>query len=102
VLVHGGYKVVSARDGEEAVRLHGERRGDIALVILDVVMPKLGGREARARILEQAKDVRILFATGYDPDTVHGRLDDVRGADILSKPYEPDELLRRVRKAIDG
>ena len=102
VLVHGGYKVVTARDGEEAVRLHGERRRDIALVILDVVMPKLGGREARARILEQAKDVRILFATGYDPDTIHGRLDDVRGADILSKPYEPDELLRRVRKAIDG
>ena len=102
VLVHGGYKVITARDGEEAVRLHGERRGDIALVILDVVMPKIGGREARARILEQAKDVRILFATGYDPDTVHGRLDDVRDADILSKPYEPDELLRRVRRAIDG
>ncbi len=102
VLVHGGYKVITARDGEEAVRLHGEHRGEIALVILDVVMPKLGGREARARILEQAKDVRILFATGYDPDTIHGRLDDVRGADILSKPYEPDDLLRRVRKAIDG
>ena len=102
VLVHGGYKVVTARDGEEAVRLHAERRGDIALVILDVVMPRLGGREARARILEQAPDVRVLFATGYDPDTIHGRLDDVRGADILSKPYEPDDLLRRVRKAIDG
>jgi PAS domain S-box-containing protein len=102
VLVHGGYKVITARDGEEAVRLHAERRGEIALVILDVVMPKLGGREARARILEQAPNVRILFATGYDPDTIHGRLDDVRGADILSKPYEPDDLLRRVRKAIDG
>ena len=102
VLVHGGYKVIVARDGEEAVRLHAERSRDIALVILDLVMPKLGGREARARILEQAPNVRILFVTGYDPDTVHGRLDDVRGADILSKPYEPDDLLRRVRKAIDG
>jgi CheY-like chemotaxis protein len=99
LLCHAGYEVIEARDGEEAVSIFREHAQRIALLILDVVMPRLGGAEACAQMRAIAPDVPVLFTSGYtEAHGVKGALD--AGA-MLPKPYESNELLRAVRKAIE-
>jgi PAS domain S-box-containing protein len=99
LLRQAGYEVIEAGDGEEALaqfREHGQR---IALLILDVVMPRLGGPEACARIRAIAPDTRVLFTSGYTE--AHGvKAGSLDAGPLLPKPYESHELLRAVRSAL--
>lgn len=99
VLEEAGYRVLRAKDGLEAVALVEQHGAEVALVLLDVVMPGLSGPEARRAIRALLPDMTFLFTSGYS--------DGVNAAGIapeeqvLHKPYEPDELLRIVRRALD-
>jgi len=96
-----GYQVVLACDGEQAVRAFASQPGRIDLVLLDVVLPKMNGPEAYARISNIRPDVPLIFATGYSADIDLLRKARLEGLPVLQKPYSPRDLARKVREALD-
>ncbi len=101
LLTEYGYTVLAAVDGAEALRLAAERHGRIDLLLTDVVMPRMGGRQV-AEVLRQRHDVtRVLFMSGYTEDTIvrQGVLEP--GLQFLAKPFTPQGLLEKVRGALD-
>ncbi|MEJ2683112.1 MAG: PAS domain S-box protein [Candidatus Sulfobium sp.] len=102
VLEESGYKVILARDGEEAVRKFSDSRDLIRLVILDMIMPKMGGREVYNTIMQIKPDVRVVFSTGYTADrtALEGSID--KGVDFILKPVPPSGLLHKVREVLDS
>ena len=101
VLKKGGYKVLVAADGEEAVEVFNKHADEVDLVMLDLVMPRLGGREAGEQIRKIKNKVRILFASGYDPTSLGREIQELDGADLLMKPFGIPELLGKVREILD-
>lgn len=102
VLERAGYRVVSAADGREALEQFETEGEQIALVLLDIVMPRMSGPQAYARMAQQRPHVRVLFTSGYR-DHGEGRGDLPLGCAFLEKPYRTDALLAAVRDALgDG
>jgi len=98
-----GYHVIATRDGAEAVREFETHAADIALVVLDVVMPRLDAREAYERIRVIRPDVRVLFTTGYAPASTRlAQLLESGTVPVLEKPFTPVALATKVRSAIDA
>jgi PAS domain S-box-containing protein len=97
-----GYRVVEAAGGIEAIRHCREHHGPIHLLITDVVMPLMNGREVADRVQELIPRVRTLFMSGYTDDSIlrHGVLDE--GVAFLSKPLSHDTLGRKVREVLAG
>jgi two-component system cell cycle sensor histidine kinase/response regulator CckA len=102
VLVRYGYHVLLARDGAQAVALCHGHRGDIHLMVTDVVMPGMGGVESAELITQLRPGIKVLFMSGYADRAVteHRVLDP--GARYLQKPFTPAVLARKVREALDG
>ncbi len=98
VLEAAGYAVREATDGVEAVECFREHHADIDLVILDLIMPRLSGRDASKRMVALDPAVKILLSSGYSTDDVS---DIPEALGLLSKPYRPNELLAAVRDALD-
>jgi CheY-like chemotaxis protein len=102
VLSNQGYEVLSATNGQEALRMAHERKGPpISLVVTDVIMPLMGGKALAEWLQTTYPALKILFTSGYMDDTIthHGGLD--RGVEFLSKPYTPATLVRKVREMLD-
>ncbi|MFM8273265.1 MAG: PAS domain S-box protein [Gemmata sp.] len=97
VLTQAGYRVLTADDGQDAVELFAQRWADIALVILDVTMPRMSGGDAARHMTRIDPNVLILFSTGYAAEDV-AELHVSRG--LLSKPYRPQQLVAAVRAAL--
>jgi CheY-like chemotaxis protein len=99
VLESVGYRVLEAGDGADAVELFRREHTGIDLVILDLMMPRVSGRDAFQAMTAITPDVRVLFSSGYSTDD----LSDVTGSlGMLAKPYRPNELLAAVRRALAG
>jgi DNA-binding response OmpR family regulator len=100
-LERGGYKVIEATDGEEAIRTFTEHKDKIQLVLLDVVMPKKNGKEVFDEIKKTDPLMKILFTSGYTADIVHrkGICDD--SIDFIPKPASPHNILLKVREVLD-
>jgi CheY-like chemotaxis protein len=96
-----GYRVITASDGLHALELVAREPERIDLVITDVVMPKMGGRELATRLAEIQPDVRILFSSGYSENAISAEGVLEEGINFLQKPYTPTLLARRVREALD-
>jgi PAS domain S-box-containing protein len=101
-LQKSGYTVLSAADGNEALQMAEEQKGPIDLLLTDVVMPNLGGRELALRLTEPRPQMKVLFMSGY-PD--HGTwsselVDD--SASVLQKPFALETLARKVRVLLDN
>jgi polar amino acid transport system substrate-binding protein len=96
-----GYQILIAHDGEEAVELFSARRDSVALVLLDVIMPRRSGPEAYGAIQEMKPGVPVVFATGYSNETAALNEMVQRGVAVLRKPYSPGALCRRIREALD-
>jgi PAS domain S-box-containing protein len=96
-----GYRVLEAAHGEEAVRIAQDRTTRIRLVITDVVMPGMSGRELASRLSEHQPDLRVLYMSGYTDDAVvrHGLVD--ASMFFLQKPFTPGSLVRKVRETLD-
>jgi PAS domain S-box-containing protein len=97
-----GYTVLEAGDGIAALELAEQHSGSIQLLITDVVMPKLSGRELATRVLAKRKDVKVLYISGYTDDSVfrHGVLEG--GMSFLQKPFNLKSLAEKVREVLDG
>jgi two-component system, cell cycle sensor histidine kinase and response regulator CckA len=101
VLSREGYTVFAARDGQEAVELFERERERVRLVVLDDVMPRMGGRAALARIRQSAKAVPAILCSGYTW-SLDGQSQESGGFScVLPKPWQPRELLRRVREGLE-
>jgi two-component system cell cycle sensor histidine kinase/response regulator CckA len=97
-----GYTVLAASDGEEAARLFEQEGHRIDLVVLDVVMPRLGGRQAFARMEARRPGVRALFMTGHAPGTT-GVAELVASGRValVQKPFRAPELAAQIRALLD-
>jgi len=94
-----GYQVITAINGQEAVETY--KQGGIDLVIMDLVMPVLGGKAAAERIQKFDPDAKVIFTTGYDKDnSVTCELVD-DWEHVLNKPFKVDELSRMLRQALN-
>jgi signal transduction histidine kinase len=101
VLTDFGYKVLIATDGVEALRVAAQHKGDIALVVSDVVMPQMGGRELAEKLRALQPALKILFVSGYTDDAVIQRGVSRDSFPFLQKPYTPTSLARKVREVLD-
>jgi two-component system, cell cycle sensor histidine kinase and response regulator CckA len=101
VLSRGGFDVLEASGGEEALRVAEECGGQISLLLTDVVMPGMGGRELSEAFCERYPQVRILFMSAYTEDEVI--LQGVRVAEVnfISKPFTVQGLRDKVRQVLD-
>ena len=97
-----GYTVLQGRDGVEALAVAGAHRGEIHLLVSDVVMPRMGGGELALRLAAHRPGIRVLFISGYPDDAVvrHGVVE--RGAPLLQKPFALSDFVRRVRDVLDA
>ena len=102
VLKGCGYAVLEAEDGREAVRLVAAHAGPLHLLISDVVMPYLGGRQFAEEVAALRPGVKVLFLSGYTDDAVvrHGVLEAEFA--FLQKPFTPGGLAVKVRETLDG
>ena len=100
ILSSAGYTVLDAERGDEALALLAAHDGPVHLMLTDVVMPGMNGRDLATRVAALRPGIRILFASGYTDDTIfrHGVLDD--GSRFISKPYAPGELRRKIREVL--
>jgi two-component system cell cycle sensor histidine kinase/response regulator CckA len=102
VLETAGYKVLEAANGKEALAHLAAAPGAIDLVISDVVMPHMGGRELVRLLKSQDRSPMLLLMSGYtDDETVHRAIAEAK-VDLIEKPFLPDDLLRKVREILDG
>jgi len=101
VLERKGYRVIEAADGADAVQKFRERKDDIDLLILDVVMPRKNGKEAYEEIARLKPEARVCFTSGYTGDVVLGKGIHDESVDYISKPLSPNDLLLKVRQVLD-
>ena len=97
-----GYRVVVAESALGVVPACDQHDGVIHLLLTDVVMPGIGGREVAARVLAQRPGVRVLYMSGYTTNAIvhHGVLDP--GTFFIQKPFTPSSLAAKVREVLDG
>jgi CheY-like chemotaxis protein len=102
ILRENGYTVMEAGNGEEGLRVASQHKGKIDLVLTDVVMPVMGGKEMADALRQSRPDAKILFTSGYTEEAIghHGVLRP--GMEFLQKPYLTATLVRRVREILDG
>ncbi len=101
ILTGAGYRVLTAADGEEAVAVFRHHAGTIDLVILDVVMPKLGGFQAFEQIKGIRSEVPVIFTSGYSINAIHSDFVLHEGIELIQKPCGRNDLLRRIRLVLD-
>jgi DNA-binding response OmpR family regulator len=101
ILQEYGYIVMSACDGEEGLRLFQQHMQDIALVVADVVTPKMKGNELHRRIRALKAETRFLFVSGYQADEISHNFVLDSGLSFLPKPFDLDELAAKVQKVLE-
>ena len=97
-----GYSVIEAANGADALLKLASADDQLDLLVTDVVMPQMGGRELATKVLETHPDLPVLYLSGYTENAIvhHGVLD--AGLVFLQKPFTPEDLLRRVRDVLDA
>jgi two-component system cell cycle sensor histidine kinase/response regulator CckA len=100
ILNDQGYTVLEARHGRDALLLAGRSQQPIQLLVTDVVMPEMGGRELVEALTPLYPDVRVLYISGYTDDEVLRR--GVSDVELIHKPFTAEELLRKVRGLLDA
>jgi two-component system cell cycle sensor histidine kinase/response regulator CckA len=101
ILENLGYRVLLAGDGEEACRIFKAYKDKISLVVLDLVMPKIGGKEAFERIKQLKPDVKVIFVTGYSTEAIHDDFVAAEGQVLIQKPYRTDIFANKIREVLD-
>jgi two-component system cell cycle sensor histidine kinase/response regulator CckA len=97
-----GYQVLAARDGVEAMAIAARSSAPIDLLLTDVIMPRMDGIELIRRMSEARPQLKVLLMSGYPGDSAKLASLDGRRVRLLNKPFERDELARRVRNSLDG
>ncbi len=102
VLDHEGYRLLEAANGVAALSICAQYEERIHLLLTDVIMPEMSGRDLADRLVLQHPKMKVLFMSGYPDDVIadHGVLD--AGTAFIQKPFAPDVLARKVRDVLDG
>ncbi len=101
ILERNGYKVIEAVNGEEAVRKFTENKDRVDMLLFDLVMPKMDGKQAVDAIRQIHGRVKGIFVSGYAPENIEQReLSDLQ-MEVLFKPVSPTELLQAIRRILD-
>jgi CheY-like chemotaxis protein len=100
ILEMHGYRVLSASNGHDAIHAYDRYDARIDLLLTDVVMPVMGGRELAQKLTQRQADLKVLYASGYADDTVfhEGKLEP--SAAFLGKPFTPADLATKVREVL--
>ncbi len=101
ILTHYGYQVILATNGDEAIRIFNERRGDVDLLFTDVVMPSMGGLPLADMLREHKPSLPVIFMSGYPFDTNTKMLAKKEGNDFIQKPFKPMDLAHKIRRLLD-
>jgi CheY-like chemotaxis protein len=101
ILKRQGYTVLEGSHGNEALNICNKHDGPIHLLVTDVVMPKMSGRELAERIASSQPEIKVLYMSGYPDNAIthHGVLE--KGMNYIQKPFTVDGLARRVREVLD-
>jgi len=102
VLLARGYTVLEAGEGKQALELAAAHAGPIDLLLTDVVMPGMSGRELGDRLAAARPEMRVLYTSGYTDDLVLARGVSGRETAFIAKPFTPDSLARSVRRTLDA
>ncbi|MGO9566222.1 MAG: PAS domain S-box protein [Desulfomonilaceae bacterium] len=101
ILTKRGYTVLIAANGEEALALYKEKKEQISLVILDLIMPTMGGKDCLQNLLKIDPAVKVLIVSGHAADKTMRECVSLGAKGFVSKPFRMKDLLRQVRKTLD-
>ena len=102
VLTRAGYSVISAWDGQDVIEKFRANKDTVKLILMDIIMPKKNGKEAFSEIRKFKPDVKIIYTSGYTQDIIESRDEFDADAELVMKPVQPHDLLRKVRELLDS
>ena len=102
ILTARGYKVPEARDGKESLEIGSRHEGTIHLLVTDMSMPNMNGRELAQRLAEIRPGMKTLYMSGYMEDSGNGNKELPPEAFFIQKPFRPEAFARKVREVLDG
>ncbi len=100
VLHKAGYRVISAENGAEGLERFMRIRDEVGLLITDVILPQLNGRDLYAAVKKIRPEIVTIFMSGYSSDIMDDALLRDKGTHYLTKPFRPDELLKKIREVL--
>ncbi len=102
ILQMNGYEVIEASNGVDAISVFDAQKKPVDLVVTDLIMPQMGGRDLAKHVTPKNPDLKVLFLSGYTDSAVvrQGLLEP--GSFFLQKPFTPAELAHKVRQALDS
>lgn len=101
ILKGAGYNVIVAANGRQALEAFETHREEVDLVILDVVMPRMGGREVMTRMRKVRPDIKVMFTSGYSDSGMHANFILEGNLELVKKPYTTEGLRAAVRRVLD-
>jgi PAS domain S-box-containing protein len=102
ILERTGYKILTAGNGREALEIYRQNKDEISLVILDLIMPVMDGKQCLDEILKINPQAKVLIASGYSPDGATKEILEGRAQGLVNKPYEIKQMVKSVREALDS
>jgi signal transduction histidine kinase len=102
ILTARGYQVLVARDGKESLEIGSRHEGTIHLLVTDMSMPNMNGRELAQRLTGMRPGMKTLYMSGYMEDSGNGNKESLPEALFIQKPFRPEALARKVREVLDG
>jgi two-component system, cell cycle sensor histidine kinase and response regulator CckA len=100
ILKRAVYKVLIAVKGKEALNLYAKEKDKISLIILDLVMPEMGGKECLEKLREIDPDAKILITSGYYTTEIAREITESGAAGFILKPYNLKQMLTKVREVL--
>jgi two-component system cell cycle sensor histidine kinase/response regulator CckA len=102
ILERGGYTVLIATNGREALNLYLKKMDVISLVILDLIMPEMGGKECLRKLRENDPNVKTLVISGHCKDGIAKEVIESGAIGFVCKPYDSKQILTAVRRVLDS
>ncbi|MBN1294781.1 MAG: response regulator, partial [Candidatus Latescibacteria bacterium] len=102
ILSGNGYSVLDASDGMEALEIiRNKKTAEIDILITDVIMPRMGGKELTEKLKELHIEFKVIYISGYTDNSISGQGILSEGENFLHKPFTPTQLLQKIREVLD-